>query len=312
MKKRILSLFLAITCLLAVVPISALAANVNPVIYLDEIADGNIFVQKTQEKIVTIGTNDVEHIVSISILYSKDIYPKESCIVYQWVFSDYPEPFSPNDTSFWEDVIEYAETRKNDASLIPFTLDEAEPNGQMTRSSAIADLAADLQNRVGREYSGKYIEMRRMGGHDYRLYETLEYNIHEIDTLVWKKAATLLSIITSTLGLKGTDSTLDVISYVLGLASAVPNQIISPGKVNEYECMALYTRYVTVDYGTRQYGHAYKVRSFKGYENAEDNNTERAYIVPDSEMLYYDLNQSAEYFYGGIFDEAYNEYNNIL
>lgn len=312
MKKRIFSLLLAITCLLGVMPVSAYAANDGSETYLDETADGNIFVQKNQDKIVTIATTDVEHIVSISILYSKDIRSKESCIVYQWVLNDYPDPFSPNIPSFWEDVIEYAEARKSEASLIAFALEETEPDEPMALSSAGADLASDLQSIVGREYSNKYIEMRRMGGHDYRLYETLEYNIRKVHTLSWRDGATAVSIVTSTLGLVATNGTVTLICGVLGILSTASQDYLPAGKMNQYECMALYTRYVTVDYGTRQYGHAYKIRNFEGYEEASNNSTGRAHIIPDTELLYYDSNQSAEYFYGGIFDEAYNAYNNIL
>ena len=79
-----------------------------------------------------------------------------------------------------------------------------------------------------------------------------------------------------------------------------------------YNYIAIYTRYITVDYGTVQYGHAYKIRNFDGYEEAALNSTGRAHVIPDTEILYYDANQSEEYFNNGIFNEAYNAYNNIL
>lgn len=313
--ERAISILLSVSMLLSTVSTAFAAENTENFTnspqdtYWEELVDGDVFVQQTDRKLVAIITSDAEHIVTISIKYVS-----QPNLVYQWIINDYPvAEFRPDDLSFWNDIIEYAEGKMGAASLVEFSIEEISENDPMVFSSAGADLAADLEGITGKEYADKYTyQLKRMDGHDYRLYETMEFNIRQLSTLSWKSGTSIASVLVSIIGVVATGANVALLCSILGIASSVASTVLPAGKVNKYECMVQYIRYVTVDYGSRQYGHAYKIRNFEGYENADTNSTERAYVIPDTELLYYSGSQTEEYFNSGIFDEAYNAYNNIF
>ena len=310
--KRFLSLFLALAMSLSLTTSSFAAGGVgnNSVeTYMEEIADGHLFIQRTDDKLVAIATNDIKHIVNIAI---KDT--SKSDAVYQWLINDYPvAAFCPDDPSFWNDIIVYAEGKMDEASLAEFSFEEVDENEPMVISSAGADLAEDLNSIVGAEYSDRFTgSVRVIEGHVYRLYETMEYYISKVNTFSWGTGITVAAWIVGFLGVAATTITVSRLCGILGLASLAIDGLMPVGKMNKYQCAVTYTRYVTVDSGSRRYGPAFKFRYFDGYEDANFNSRGRAHVIPDSEILRYDMNQSEEFFNSGIFNEAYKAYNNIL
>lgn len=314
--RKLISSLTCIAVFLSLTNINAFAMNSNENlvntqqnVYLEKIEDGYVFTQKADDKSVAIITSNTENVVAISIIYTSN-----SDIVYQWIINDYPmEGFSQNSLDFWDSIISYAENNLDNASLIEISVDEISENTPMPFSSADADLAEDLVGIVGEEYSNKYTNrLRVMDGHDYRLYESMEFSIRKCATLSWQTGASIASVLAGVVSIAPVPPHVALFTGVLGIVAAVASTILPAGKVNQYSCMALYTRYVTVDNGSTQYGHAYKIRTFDGYEDANPNSTGRAHVFPATEVLFYDPNQSEEYFNNGIFDEAYNSYNNIL
>lgn len=281
-----------------------------PETYVQEIVDGDIFIQRSDSKIVAIATGNTEHILDISILY-----PSDTAVIYHWLIDDYPVVvFSPDDLSFWTDIIEFAEQRTTEADLIESpSIQEAIEHEPMPFSSAGADLAAGLRELVGAQYSNKFIPpLKMIESHTYRLYETMEYQITKANQLSWANAMTVSSIVVSVVGiLLPPVGAMQQICTVLGIAFQGAATLIPPGKMNRYNCMVMYTRYVTIDGGGRQYGPAYKVRYFDGYEDADLNSTGRAQVLPNDDPPYYG-SQSEEFFNNGIFIDAYKTFNNIL
>lgn len=312
--KRLVSILTCIAFSFSLLSINASASssnghsvNSNQNIHLDEIENGYVFTQKSDDKSVAIITSNTENIIAISIMYTPN-----SNIIYQWILNDYPvNNFDQNNLSSWHNIISYAEKNLNKASKVEISVDEIDENTPMPFSSAGADLAKDLVDIVGSEYSDKFTRIKRMDGNDYRLYETKEFTIRKDRTLSWKSGVTVASILVSIVSVTATAGNVALISSVLGLIGSVASTVLPAGKINRYSCMVLYTRYITVDYGTTQYGHAYKIRNFEGYEDADLNSTGRAHVIPDTEILFYDPNQSEEYFNNGIFDEVYKTYNKL-
>ena len=276
-------------------------------VYVEAVEGGNLFAQNTDDcDTIGIVTNDAEHTISISIVYSG-----QSNVVYQWSIKDYPvREFSPDDLDFWNDIILYAEDKMDQAERfdVPFTVTtEDDP---MPSSSANADLMEDLEDIVGIPYDNKYTyQSRRMDGHDYKLYESMSFNIKFIGSSTIAEGLSVTSYLASVLSIVATAPNVALVAGVLGLALALGSDLMPAGKTNKYSCMVLYHRYVTVDGGSYHYADAYKIRSFSGLEDANPNSRGRAHVFPDTEELYYDLNQSAEFFNSGIFDAAYREYN---
>ena len=197
--------------------------------------------------------------------------------------------------------------------MVEISIDEIDENTPSPLSSAGADLAKDLRGIVGNEYSNKYTNRSKiMDGHTYRLYETMEFSISKCNTLSWKSGTTIASILAGIISVAPIPANVATFCGIMSIVGSVASTQLPEGKINRYSCMVLYARYVTVDYGSKQYGRAYKLRNFDGYEDADLNSSGRAHVFPETGDPYYDANQSEEYFNNGIFNEAYNAYNNIL
>lgn len=283
------------------------AANGDPVYYdqnvnISEFRDGYIFIQKTEEKSVAIITSNTEHTIYASIMYAE-----KKDVVYQWIIDDYPEEFCASDPSFWNGIILYIEENTNEATLVDFWYEEANENDPELFSSAGADLIERMQELEGFGYTDKYIKMRIMDSHTYRMYETKEFKVIRDGSYSWKDGASLASIAAGIAGL-ATSGVASTICGVLGLVFSGLGMVLPAGSVNKYICAVLYTRYIKVDYGSREYAHAYKIIYYDGCENADLNSDERADILVETRYETYDMNQSEEYFNNGIFDSAYKMY----
>lgn len=311
--KRFIAALLSVCMLIAIMPAAFASnrfgnsANSSQNIYMEVVEGGNLFAQKTDDgDNIVIITDDAEHTISISIVYAK-----QSNRVYQWSIKDYPvEEFRPDDIEFWNDIICYAEDNMDQADKFDVTKIAVDENFPVPSSSANADLMEDLEDIVGYEYNNKYTyQLRRMDGHDYRLYESMNFSIKLSGFNITEAGMTAATVLSSILGILPTSLNLSLLSGVFGLVFNTLAAIVPEGKNNIYTCIALYNRYVTVDGGSYHYADAYKIRSFTGLEHAEPDSRGRAHIFPDTEELYYDLNQTEEFYNSGIFDAAYIEYN---
>ena len=311
--KKSITALLVVSILISMSPtVFAVSNYENPTsnyqdFYVEDFGGRNIFFQRTNSKNIVIITNETEHIVLISIKYSG-----QSDVIYQWVINDYPvKEFSPDDFDFWNDVILYAEENIDKATLVEFTTEEINENDSMPFSSAGADLAEDLENIVGQPYSDKYLYSKRMDGHDYKLHQSMEFYITKDGKRSWNPGTTIASILLDIIGVTATSINISILCTILGIGISELDTIIPAGSFNYYSCLVMYTRYVTVDNDDRQYSYAYRFMHFDGEEEASLNSRGRACIFPETKMIYYSGNQTEEYFYGGLFDEAYKVYNKL-
>ena len=260
-----------------------------------------MFIQETNEKLIAIGVDNTTHVITISIKYKTT-----PDTVYQWIFTDYPEKaFNMNDLSFWDGIIDYAEERPAEATPVHFTTEEISADEPMVISSAGADLREDLQELVGTEHYDKYVSTRVINGKIFHMYEHLSFNIYKTRTVSWSTGITLASLVTNILGLATTSRTLAIICGVLGIAYTVASEIIPEGRIITYTCEANYHRYVKLDSGSK-YALTDKFVTYTGYEDADLNSSGRASIVPETKKEVYGI--SEDYFNGGIFNDAYNNY----
>lgn len=279
--------------------------NSLPNTYTEKLEDGDIFIQQSDWQTVVILTSDKDHIINIAIKYFDT-----PDMVYQWVFDNYPiSSFFPDDFSFWTNVIEYAEGKKDEASVVSFT--ESDVNQPITRSSAGADLQAGMISDLGQPYTGRFKTSKIIEGHTYRIYETMEFIIRQVKVLTWNDAITVAGFIAGFIGLGPTTKLVSNICTIFGLATTAATAVIPAGKMNKYSCMAQYTRYVTIDNSERDYSYAYKFVSYDGGENASDNDVGRAQILFDTKDTYYGMTEEFYNDYDLLFDDAYRTYNNI-
>src|SRR5699024_6848241 len=129
------------------------------------------------------------------------MYAEKKDVVYQWIIDDYPEEFCASDPSFWNGIILYIEENTNEATLVDFWYEEANENDPELFSSAGADLIERMQELEGFGYTDKYIKMRIMDSHTYRMYETKEFKVIRDGSYSWKDGASLASIAAGIAGL---------------------------------------------------------------------------------------------------------------
>lgn len=310
--KRFLSLFLAFAmCFSLTAPAFAATSEKNdydmPSITIDAIDGGDMYTQRTDGKAVAIMTNDELHLIEISIKYAGN----EN--VYHWSINDYPlSVFHPADPAFWTDIISYAEARMDQATAVIFLdvtydepIDVTEPRG----ASAGSDLRSDLRVLYGNEYTGKLLSFQAKEGHYYRLYETMEFLISTNGTKSWSTVVTLSDIVVNILGL--TSVSVPTICSVLGIVASATT-LIPPGKINRYICTVQYTRYVTIDDSAREYSYAQKFITYKGFEDADINSENRAYVATEEEPpVIYGSTEVYYNCYSCLFSEAYKCYMNL-
>lgn len=299
--KRAITILLVFSMVFVTVcPVHADAIT-NTTTKIEDVGSGKMFIQETNEKLIAIGADNTTHIITVSIKYTSD--PNT---VYQWIFDDYPqEEFNMNSTSFWDEVIDYAEENSGEATEIQFTYEEVTADEPMVRSSAGADLREDIEERHGTEYSDVRVSTQVMGGQVFHMYENLWISIAKVGAHAWNNGITLASLVVSILGLAATTATMGTICGVLGIAFSVGSMTLSAGKLNRYTCTAHYNRYVRRDTGYKL-ATSDKVITYKGYEDADLNSSGRASIVPATQSVVYSISQT--HFNSGIFDEAYQSY----
>lgn len=256
-----------------------------------DIDGGNLYNSVTEEKVVTILTEDESHLIDISIKY-----PEQPDTVYHWAITDYPEAnFQPSSKAFWERIVAYAEEKINDADIIDFTeivYDEPIEVPQ-TRSSATADLEEDLARVLGvHEWDKELLFIKTYQGQSFRVYGTMDFRILKDSSKSWTVELTVSTIIVGIIGMAvAPPSLIATICGIYGIAVSA-SALIPPGTMDVYVCQAMQYRYVTVNNSNYQYNITYKVTSFKGYDNTAPGNTNRAYVDPGSKEVEYDHGES--------------------
>lgn len=310
--KKIISLALAVIMLITMSS-TAFAANEsrNSQTYIGEISNGNIFSKKTSNMLVTILTDNARRLIDISIKYLN-----QPNIVYQWRIQDYPVArFKPASNSFWNGIIEYAERNISSATPVTFTDVTYEKPIDVTamRSSAGADLLQDLRSFIGQD---EYFDVLKTStplyrnGVAFRVYESMQFRILLDGYKAWSTTITVASLITGILGLALTNPTITAICSAFGVAATAASLIL-PGRVNKYICRAMVYRYVNANGSKYVYNITDKFIDYKGYENADNNSTERAYADSSSQTINYIQGQSYFGSYTAQVDDAYQMYLNV-
>ncbi|MCI5689209.1 MAG: hypothetical protein MR303_12145 [Emergencia sp.] len=81
---------------------------------MGKLENGEVFSMRTNKKLVSGVANEANHSIVLSIRYNKNRNR-----TFEWQIKDYPtEKFAPEEESFWHDVIDYAEKRITEASVI--------------------------------------------------------------------------------------------------------------------------------------------------------------------------------------------------
>ena len=310
--KKVISLALAVIMLITMSS-TAFAANESRdnQTYIGEISNGNIFSKKTSNMLVTIITDNTRRMIDISIKYLN-----QPNIVYQWRIHDYPVArFEPASNSFWNGIIEYAERNISSATPVTFTDVTYEKPIDVTamRSSAGADLLQDLRSFIGQD---EYFDVLKTStplyrnGVAFRVYESMQFRILLDGYKAWSTTITVASLITTVLGSVITGKLVVAICNAFGIAAGL-SSLLPPGKINKYICRAMVYRYVTANGSKYVYNITDKFIDYKGYENADNNSTERAYADSSSQTINYIQGQSYFGSYTAQVDDAYQMYLNV-
>lgn len=310
--KKFISILLTL-CMIVSITSTAFAADTStssstPSTSVSTIDGGHLYVSIGSDENIAILTNVEDHLIDISISYLSS--PNT---VYQWTITDYPESTFTTSDDFWNGVVAYAENRMTDASVVTFTeVSYDEPiELPQTRSSAGADLLEDLEEFMGTsEYFGRQIYSTTYQGQVFRVLESMDFRILTNGSKSWSTTISVSSLIVSVLGLAATTTLVGAICGAFGVALSAAS-LIPPGKINKYICRAMNYRYVTINGSEYAYSMADKFIDYNGYENADNNSTERAYADSGSRSVSYV--PSAAYFssYTDQINDAYEMFLRI-
>lgn len=293
--KRFISIILSIAIILSI-SATAFAAETETTAANTAVVDidgGSLYTSEESDKKVAILTNDEKHLLDISICY-----PSAPNTVYQWTITDYPiSTFTPSNTQFWSDVINYAEDQMSAANIVYFTEVTYEEPVELpqTRSSAGADLLEELEELIGTgEYFDDVIHSTTYQGQRYRILESMDFRILTDGSKSWATTISVSSLIVSVLGLVASTTLVGAICGAFGVALSAAS-LLSPGTINKYICLADIYRYVSINGSAYPYNMTDKFFEYRAYENASNDSTERARIDTGSEDEYY--TEGENYFY---------------
>lgn len=250
-----------------------------------DISGGSLYTSEENDKKVAILTNNENHLLDVSICYLS--MPNT---VYQWTITDYPIPtFTPSNSQFWYDIISYVENQMSTANIVHFTEVTYEKPIELsqTRSSAGADLLSQLEELIGvSEYSDDVIHSITYQGQRYRILESMDFRILTDGSKSWTTTIQVSSLIASVLGLVASSTLITAICGAFGVAASAYS-MLPAGTINKYLCVADVCRHVSINGSAYPYNMTDKYFEYKGYENANNNSHERAYIDDGSLNEYY-------------------------
>lgn len=308
--KKFVSIVLVIALVFSLSTV-AFAANDETETSVMEIEGGHLYMAVSDTKTVTIATNNANHFVRIAIKYPN------SDTVYEWSIENYTETFEPQNDAFWNEIIEIAESNINNANkvcIVCLPPQNETPIMQMSSGSASADLEENLEELEGNEYAWrlKYSNYDYSVGHDFDIYENMEFNTQLIGTWTWSDVLSVIGLITGVMGKVGVPhaKTISTICSVLGVAISAYSKV-QPGKISEYICTADVYRYVHIDSETYAYNTTHKYISYYGYDNADSGSTERARIDESSRFVEWEVSESYFNDYDWQCEDAYAMYEMI-
>ena len=279
MKKKSISLLVIVSfCLTWFASFPALAVNTtqnNDILVQSVIPteNGSIFCQETESYIINIITDDDQKLISAALKFKETpatvydfsaFYPValEICA---------PDDFSQKGETFWASIINYMKANIECASQVQIEITSFEEDMPSTRSSAGADLIAELESEFGSEYFGKPLyetTQSKYGGNLLEIVEDLNFNITKNKRFTWSDALSIAGIITTIIGIPVTQGAISAISLALGVA-AEASTFVQPGGIDTYTCCANYTRRTSVNGSEYAYNFAEKYYDYTGYENAD-------------------------------------------
>ena len=293
--KRILSLLLSI-CLLFSFSVSSLAVshkNISSPPTIEEIPGGFMYTSVTDEKSIAVLTSTDDSLVSVAIVYSQ--HPNK---VYQWQLTNYPIPILLSYTHpFWADVIAYAESSLSSAEIATYSKTTYEAPIDITnqRDPALNDLLAELENKLGTEYSGvpKYSSL--INNQRISIYESMTFRFLEKAQFTWHTALTVAGIIAA-VGERYTTGLANAICRVFHQTANLASVVIPEGEIKLHICRGMIYRSASINGSDYVYNITDKIIDYKGVENTSSTNFDAATISEDSPEIYYVPNDGGTYF----------------
>lgn len=298
-------------CMVFVMISPAMAAEVSaaqPTSSTIAIDDGYMYTAVTNSKKVAILTNDDGSLVDVSISYLSS--PNT---VYQWTFENYVATAFTTSNSFWNGIIDYAESQMNSASVVTFVdvIYDEPIDITSTRSSAGADLKEDMVELLGTdEYAMRLIHTVDYGYMHMDIYETLDIRVYAVEEITWRTAINVSSLIVDFIGAIPGDPMVEGICTLFGVALSAASKIPAGG-INKYLCRGMHFRDVTINDSAYSYAMADMYIDYYGYENADLNCTERAFVDSGSYSSTFIPDRGTYFNYARLVAAAYEEYLRI-
>lgn len=249
---------------------------------------------------------DNENILQVSIANSNE--PDK---IFQWIIDDCSDaiPCKSSDNML-DIVLDYAIKHIEDSEKIAITnVTYNEPiDITSNRLSSVADLKSDLATLVGTEFSNRLKCSRTYHAHTFNVYETMQFRIYEKGYATWNTAITVATLITSVLGFtNNAPSLVSTICNAFGVADSLYS-LLAPGQIKKYECQAFYYHYTVMPGSDNIYNTTFKTIIYNGYEDANPNSSERAYVDSGSQQIIYTEDETYYYSYTSQIEDAYDRY----
>lgn len=308
--KKFISILLSLCLIFTMAsPVMAAEISVAPSSSVVELDDGYMYTAVTNSKKVAILTNNDGSLVDISISYLSS--PNT---VYQWSFESYAAPVFTTSNSFWNGIIDYAESQMNSASVVTFTdvIYDTPIDITLTRSSASEDLKEEMVELLGTdEYAMRLIHTVDYGYMHMDIYETLDIRIFTAGVRSWDTTITVSSLIVGVLGLAAYNYTfLAALCGALGVSMSI-HSLVTAGSIDQYLCRGMYFRDVTINDSSYSYAMADRYIDYTGYDDPGPSDTRRAFIDSNSYAATYIPDRGTYFSYANLVAAAYEEYLRI-
>ncbi len=308
--KKLISILLSL-CLLYTMVSPATAAEISSAPTCSSttaLDDGFMYTAITHSRKVAILTNGDGSLIDISISYLSS--PNT---VYQWTIEDYLDTAFVVSNDFWNGIVDYVENRMASANMITVTEEIYDEPIEVssTRSSAGADLIEDMVELLGTdEYALRLIHTVDYGYMHLDIYETLDIRIFTAGVKSWSTAINVSSLIVTIIDAVPTTPMITGLCTLFGVVVGV-NSLIPAGSINKYLCRGMHFRDVTINDSAYSYAMADMYIDYYGYENADINSRERAFVDSSSYSATFIPDRITYFSYAYLINAAYNEYKRI-
>ena len=138
----------------------------------------------------------------------------------------------------------------------------------------------------------------------------MDFRIYTDGFKRWYTAISVASFIVSVLGLPQTTTLVKAICGAFGVALSAAS-VIPAGRVDKYICRAVTERYVTINGSNFQYNWTDRYIEYRGYENADNNSYERAYLDTGSRVETYVPSEAYFFSYADQVEDAYSKFLDV-